>query len=123
MQQFTVGQRWVSAGELQLGVGMVLEVEFRTVSIIFPATGETRIYAKEGAPLSRVEFSIGDQISDHEGREMQVVEVEDKSNLFIYHCVDDEDQEIRLSEGKLNNFLKLNQPVQRLLNGQIDKNK
>ena len=123
MQQFTIGQRWVSAGELQLGVGMVLEVEFRTVSIIFPATGETRIYAKEGAPLSRVEFSIGDQISDHEGREMQVVEVEGKSNLFIYHCVDDEGQEIRLSEGKLNNFLKLNQPVQRLLNGQIDKNK
>ena len=30
MQQFTIGQRWVSAGELQLGVGMVLEVEFRT---------------------------------------------------------------------------------------------
>ncbi|MBC8210465.1 MAG: RNA polymerase-associated protein RapA [Gammaproteobacteria bacterium] len=123
MQQFTVGQRWVSAGELQLGVGMVLEVEFRTVSIIFPATGETRIYAKEGAPLTRVEFSPGDRISDHEGREMLVEDVEDKSDLKIYHCVSDEGEQLRLSEGKLNNFLKLNQPVQRLVNGQIDKNK
>mgnify|MGYP006863491211 CR=1 FL=1 len=89
MQQFTVGQRWVSAGELHLGVGMVLEVEFRTVSIIFPATEETRIYAKEGSPLSRVEFSVGDRISDHIGREMMVEEVEQKADLYIYHCVDD----------------------------------
>ncbi len=123
MQQFTVGQRWVSAGELHLGVGMVLEVEFRTVSIIFPATEETRIYAKEGSPLSRVEFSVGDRISDHIGREMMVEEVEQKADLYIYHCVDDAGESIRLSEGKLNNFLKLNQPAQRLLNGQIDKNK
>ena len=123
MQQFTVGQRWVSAGELQLGVGMVLEVEFRTVSIIFPATGETRIYAKQTAPLTRVEFSAGDLVSDHEGREMQVEEVEEKSHLKVYHCVTEDGERLRLSEGKLNNFLKLNQPVQRLINGQIDKNK
>jgi len=123
MQQFTVGQRWVSAGELQLGVGMVLEVEFRTVSIIFPATGETRIYAKEGAPLTRVEFLPGDRISDHEGREMLVEDVEEKSDLKVYLCVTDDGQKLRLSEGKLNNFLKLNQPLQRLINGQIDKNK
>ncbi len=123
MQQFTVGQRWISAGELQLGVGMVLEVEFRTVSIIFPATGETRIYAKDSAPLSRVEFAEGDTISDHDGREMLVEQVENKDDLYIYHCVDSDGQKIRLTEGKLNNFLKLNQPAQRLLNGQIDKNK
>lgn len=123
MQQFIVGQRWVSAGELHLGVGMVIEVEFRTVSIIFPATGETRIYAKEGSPLSRVEFAVGDQISDHDGREMEVKDVEDKSGLIIYHCIDGSGKSLQLSEGKLNNFLKLNQPAQRLLNGQIDKNK
>ncbi len=123
MQQFTVGQRWVSAGELHLGVGMVLEVEFRTVSLIFPATEETRIYAKENSPLSRVEFTEGDRISDHDGREMIVERVEEKNALYIYHCIDDNGNPVRLSEGKLNNFLKLNQPVQRLLNGQIDKNK
>ena len=42
MQEFVIGQRWISAAELQLGLGMVIETEHRTVSIVFPATGETR---------------------------------------------------------------------------------
>lgn len=123
MQQFAVGQRWVSAGELHLGIGLVLEVEFRTVSIIFPATGETRMYAKQSAPLSRVLFAVGDQITDQNNRELKVEHVESKSDLMYYHCVDDSGQQVRLSEGKLSNFLKLNHPLQRLLNGQVDKNK
>jgi ATP-dependent helicase HepA len=123
MQEFTVGQRWVSAGELQLGIGLVIEVEFRTVSIIYPATGETRVYAKQTAPLSRVMFAVGDAISDHDGVELVVEDVEQNSGLMVYQCVDHDGNQVRLSEGKLNNFLKLNQPVQRLLNGQIDKNK
>ncbi len=123
MHQFAVGQRWVSAGELHLGIGLVLEVEFRTVSIIFPATGETRMYAKHSAPLSRVMFAVGDQITDQDNRELKVLEVESKSDLLYYHCVDQSGQPVRLSEGKLSNFLKLNHPLQRLLNGQVDKNK
>jgi len=123
MQQFMVGQRWVSAGELHLGIGMVLDVEFRTVNIIFPSTGETRVYAKQTAPLSRVIFAEDDAISDQNGSEMQVVEAEQHDGLMIYHCIDESGEKIRLTEGKLNNFLSLNQPLQRLLNGQIDKNK
>ncbi len=123
MQDFTIGQRWVSAGELQLGIGMVIEVEHRTVSIIFPATGEVRVYAKQSAPLSRVSFSEGDVISDQDGRELRVESVEENKGLRVYHCVDGEGRTVRLSEGKINNFLQLNQPLQRLLNGQIDFNK
>jgi ATP-dependent helicase HepA len=123
MHEFTIGQRWVSAGELHLGVGLVLAVEHRTVSIIYPATGETRVYAKQSAPLSRVAFAAGDAISDQDGREMEVDEVEQHSGLLIYHCTTPEGDKVRLSEGKLNNFLKLNQPAQRLVNGQIDHNK
>ena len=36
MQEFVIGQRWISAAELQLGLGMVIEIEHRTVSIVFP---------------------------------------------------------------------------------------
>lgn len=123
MQQFSIGQRWISAGELHLGIGLVLEVEFRTVSIIFPSTGETRVYAKQSAPLSRVLFEVDDLVSDQQGREMRVERIEQHDGLLTYHCVDDEGQPIRLTEGKLNNFIKLNQPAQRLLNGHIEKNK
>ncbi|MDJ0833884.1 MAG: RNA polymerase-associated protein RapA [Gammaproteobacteria bacterium] len=123
MQQFTIGQRWVSAGELHLGIGMVIEVDLRTVSIIYPASGETRVYMQQSAPLSRVAFDTGDSISDHDGREMVVQQVHHKEGLITYHCVDDAGEDVRLSEGRLNNFIRLNQPLQRLLNGQIDHNK
>ena len=123
MQQFSIGQRWVSAGEIHLGIGMVLAVELRTVSIIFPATGETRVYAKDSAPLSRVQFAPGDVITDQNGCPLDVIEVEDQNGLLVYHCINEAAQPVRLSEGKLNNFLSLNQPLQRLLNGQIDRNK
>ncbi len=123
MQDFKIGQRWVSAGELHLGIGMVIEVEFRTVTIIFPANGESRVYAKQTAPLSRVVLAEGDQIKDQEGRDLLVQDVESKSGLMIYYCEDNEGKPHRLTEGKLSNYLKLNQPAQRLLNGQVDKNK
>ncbi len=74
MQDFVIGQRWISAAELQLGLGMVIEIEHRTVSIVFPATGETRIYARADAPLSRVRFRAGDWIERQDGEVLQVVQ-------------------------------------------------
>ncbi|MCP4386840.1 MAG: hypothetical protein GY802_00970, partial [Gammaproteobacteria bacterium] len=67
MQDFVIGQRWISAAELHLGLGMVIEIEHRTVSIVFPATGETRIYARADAPLTRVRFREGDWIEKQNG--------------------------------------------------------
>lgn len=122
MQEFALGQRWISTGELQLGLGMVIEVDFRTVAIIFPATGETRVYAKQSAPLTRVQFDRGDVIQDHDDNEYQVVEVVQKDDLLSYRSRDASGQEVLISEGKLNSFIHLNQPVQRLLSGQIDRN-
>ncbi len=123
MQQISVGQRWISVAELQLGIGMVIEVEHRTVSIIFPATTETRIYARQGAPLSRVQFNPGDWIQNQQGELLKVMDAGEPNGLIIYHCEDEAGQEVLLPEGKLSNFLQLNRPGERLLNGQIDRNK
>ncbi len=123
MQEISVGQRWISAAELQLGIGMVVEVEHRTVSIVFPATTETRIYARQGAPLSRVRFNSGDWILNQAGDELKVVDIDESTGLIVYRCEDKAGQVVQLAEGKLNNYLQLNRPVERLLNGQIDRNK
>jgi ATP-dependent helicase HepA len=123
MQEISVGQRWISAAELQLGIGMVVEVEHRTVSIMFPATTETRIYARQGAPLSRVRFAPGDWIQDQQGEDLKVVELDESTGLILYQCENSVGLKIELAEGKLSNFLQLNRPVERLLNGQIDRNK
>ena len=123
MQDFVIGQRWISAAELQLGLGMVIEIEHRTVSIVFPATGETRIYARADAPLTRVRFRNGDWIERQDGEILQVIELSETDGLIRYHCEDEHGQRVDLPEGRLSNFLQLNQPGERLLNAQIDRNK
>ena len=123
MQEISLGQRWVSVAELQLGIGMVIEVEHRTVSIIFPATTETRIYARQGAPLSRVRFNPGDWIQNQQGDNLKVVDLDESTGLIVYRCEDEAGQLVQLPEGKLSNYLQLNRPADRLLNGQIDRNK
>ena len=123
MQEFVVGQRWISAAELQLGLGMVIEIEHRTVSIVFPATGETRIYARADAPLTRVRFREGDWIEKQDGLILRVIELTEVNGLIVYHCEDEHGNLVQLPEGRLSNFLQLNQPAERLLNAQIDRNK
>lgn len=123
MQEFSIGQRWISAAELQLGLGMVIEIEHRTVSIIFPATAEIRIYARQDAPLTRVRFAAGDWIQNQDEQLLQVISLEEQNGLIVYHCEDEAGQSVVLPEGKLNNYLQLNRPGERLLNGQIDRNK
>ncbi len=123
MQDFVIGQRWISAAELQLGLGMVIELEHRTVSIVFPAAGETRIYARADAPLTRVRFRNGDWIERQDGEILRVVESSETDGLLRYHCEDEHGQRVDIPEGRLSNFLQLNQPGERLLNAQIDRNK
>ncbi len=123
MQEISVGQRWISAAELQLGIGQVLEVENRTVSIIFPATNETRTYARQDAPLSRVRFNPGDWVQNQQGEDLQVVELNESAGLINYHCEDKAGRVVRLAEAELSHYLQLNRPAERLLSGQIDRNK
>ena len=123
MQEFVIGQRWISAAELHLGLGMVIEIEHRTVSIIFPATGETRIYARADAPLTRVRFREGEWIEKQSGEYLRVLELEETAGLIVYYCEDEQGNRVDLPEGRLSNFLQLNQPAERLLNAQIDRNK
>ncbi|MBF4982768.1 hypothetical protein HIJ85_21170 [Cronobacter sakazakii] len=43
---FTLGQRWSSDTESELGLGTGAAVDARTVTLLFPATGENRLYAR-----------------------------------------------------------------------------
>ena len=123
MQDFVIGQRWISAAELHLGLGMVIEVEHRTVSIVFPATGETRIYARADAPLTRVRFRAGEWVEKQTGELLQVQALRENAGLIVYQCLTEQGDAVDLPEGRLSNFLQLNQPGERLLNAQIDRNK
>lgn len=122
MSDFIPGQRWISDTELQMGLGTVLSVEHRTVTILFHATGETRIYAQQTAPLTRVRFAAGDTVKSAEGWELDVTDVEEDDGLLVYIGLRDGEVAV-LDETRLDNFIQLNRPADRLFTTQIDKNK
>jgi len=125
LSEFTPGQRWISTSELQLGLGTILSVEHRTVSILFLSTGDTRIYAKQTAPLTRVRFTRGDRIRTHEGWSLRVERVSETGGLLSYHGLreDQSDTPATVEEGQLDNFIQLNGPADRLFTGQVDPDK
>jgi len=106
-----------------MGLGTVLSVDQRTVTILFIATGETRIYAKQSAPLTRIMFEVGDNVQSHDGERLRVEQIEEYEGLLTYIGKLDDGTASELEEGQLNSFIQLNRPTQRLFNGQLDRNR
>ena len=115
MQSPAPGQRWISTSEPTLGLGIVLTTEFNRVEIHFPAAEQTRLYALDTAPLIRVRFKQGDNISDAEGRQFQVAKVTEENNLLTYHS-----DTLKVPEAHLLDTLSFTSPSDRLLAGMCD---
>ena len=120
MAHFEPGQRWISDSEAELGLGTVLMQDGRMLTMLYPATGETRQYAIRNAPLTRVRFSPGDEITHFEGWKLTVQEVDDVDGLLIYHGLDAQHQSVSLPETQLSNFIQFRLASDRLFAGQID---
>ncbi|MBP7824814.1 MAG: RNA polymerase-associated protein RapA [Pseudomonas sp.] len=119
-QQYQPGQRWISDSEAELGLGTVLTSDGRLLTVLYPATGDTRQYALRNAPLTRVRFAPGDEITHFEGWKLTVQEVEDIDGLLVYHGFDSQHQPCSLPETQLSNFIQFRLASDRLFAGQID---
>ena len=86
MTEFTPGQRWLSESETELGLGLIKEVDYRLVTVSYPAVEEERTYAKNNAPLSRITFDVGDTLTTGDGLDLVVKDVEDHNGLVVYHA-------------------------------------
>ena len=120
MQDFVPGQRWLSETQAELGLGLVEAVDGRHVRIAYPATGETRLYARSEAPLARLVVERGERIRDRAGRELRVIETRVEHGLIIYRGEDAEGQLRELPEPELDDRLSFNRPGQRLLAARLD---
>jgi ATP-dependent helicase HepA len=123
LADFVPGQRWISDTELDMGLGTVMSVDQRSVKIVYLATGETRVYAKHSAPLTRARFSPGDTVKSHEDWHLTIESVQEHDGLFIYVGTSEDGEPAELPEGQLDNFIQLSRPTDRLFSGQIDANK
>lgn len=119
---FTLGQRWISDTESELGLGTVVAVDARMVTLLFPACGENRLYSRHDAPITRVMFNAGDTVTSHEGWKLAIDNVVEDNGLLIYHGVRlDTEEPAQLREVFLDNKLTFNKPQDRLFAGQIDR--
>lgn len=123
MEEFIPGQRWISSAELQLGLGTIVTSEHRTVTISFAASGETRTYAKQNAPLARVFYTQGEQIKSVSGESIEIVSVSEAAGLLTYSGTNSDGEIVILNEQQLDHSTQLNRPAERLFSGQIDKNR
>ncbi|TQV66143.1 RNA polymerase-associated protein RapA [Exilibacterium tricleocarpae] len=131
-QTFAKGQRWISNTESELGLGVVQEHLNRRITLYFPANDETRTYADNNAPLTRVAYRAGEQIQYGGGRSLTVIEVMENNGCLIYAGVaaagspapgTDAEQiteQIIVPETELDSDVPFGGPKERLLAGQID---
>ncbi|MFS6802670.1 RNA polymerase-associated protein RapA [Edwardsiella tarda] len=120
---FTLGQRWISDTESELGLGTVVALDARMVTLLFPATGENRLYARNDSPITRVMFNPGDTITTHEGWQLCIEEVQEQDGLLTYigkRC-DNDETPVAVREVLLDSRLTFSKPQDRLFAGQIDR--
>lgn len=122
MSDFSPGQRWISDGEAELGLGTVLNCDARSVTILFSASQETRTYNTRQAPLTRVMFGSGDRVISADGWQMVVDDSKETHGLITYIGEDKEGNLRELPEAKLADTMQFDQARDRLLTGQVDRN-
>lgn len=121
MSDFIPGQRYISDGETELGLGTILTSDYRSVTVLFAASDETRTYSLRDAPLTRVVFGRGDRIDTDDGRQMLVSDLCEAQGLITY-LGEDRRGACELPESRINDRMQFHQARDRLLTGQIDRN-
>src|SRR5690606_23912171 len=101
----------------------LIDVDERSVSILFPKSDETRVYARSNAPLSRIVFNVKDELQDQEGTKWIVESVEDRNGVVRYHVVrtlgDGTEERKSLNETRIGATIQLSKPLDRLLASQV----
>jgi ATP-dependent helicase HepA len=117
MKQFIIGQRWISESEPELGLGVIVEVEGKTVTCFFPAAKVDRRYGLSTAPLRRIKYLVGDEVKGQDGQSFIVEKLIENEGLVTYLGANE-----TLSETKLADTLSFSKPEERLFAGNIDSN-
>ncbi|WP_148255242.1 RNA polymerase-associated protein RapA [Aidingimonas lacisalsi] len=122
MSDFSPGQRWISDGEAELGLGTVLNCDNRMVTVLFAASQETRTYSTRQPPLTRVVFGSGDRVQSTEGWQLIVDDSKEVNGLIVYIGEDSQGHWRELPEAQLADTMQFDQARDRLLTGQVDRN-
>jgi len=96
--KFAIGQKWTSYAEPELGIGQIIKQDFRTISLLFPVSGECRTYNSKGEPpLKRYVLKLGEKATSVKGASLFVEEIVEENGLLQYKSKDKS-----ISEAQLN---------------------
>ena len=84
MRMYKPGQRFVSQSEPELGLGVVSEVQGRTVKFLFPLVGEVRLYRTDNAPVDRFILQPGETVKNDKGVSFAVESLREVDDLVVY---------------------------------------
>ncbi len=112
---FSIGQRWFSKTEPELGLAIVEAVDDRLVNLYYPAAQESRAYNKKSAPLQRLIFQVGEIVKSEDGTEFEVQQLKEQNGVVFYLG---EGQV--LPETQLESSVSLIKPQERLFAGDFD---
>ncbi|MGL5334957.1 MAG: RNA polymerase-associated protein RapA [Enterovibrio sp.] len=120
---YSLGQRWISDAEHELGLGTVVAIDARTVTLMFAACEENRLYSRSDAPITRVIFNQGDTIQSQDGWFLTIEQVQEKQGVITYIGKNNEtgEENVALREIFLNHQICFNKPQDKLFAGQIDR--
>ena len=118
---FAIGQRWISETENSLGLGMITDLDFRSITLHFPATDETRIYAVAQAPLTRIVLNKGEQLHHQAGWQGEVLDVQEMNGLLFYLVKNAQGEDVIVNEKELSPIISFSQAKDRLFSSQIDR--
>lgn len=118
---FAIGQRWISETENNLGLGMITALDFRSVTLHFPATDETRIYAVAQSPLTRIVLNKGEQLHHQAGWQGEVLDVQEMNGLLFYLVKNAQGEDVIVNEKELSPIISFSQAKDRLFSSQIDR--
>ncbi|TXL16611.1 RNA polymerase-binding ATPase [Methylococcaceae bacterium HT3] len=120
MSGFVIGQRWMSASEPELGLGMVSGVATNRVTVLYLACEEQRVYAQDNAPLTRVRFSVDEEIETENGEQGVVKKLDEYEGLIHYQLLNQQGEVLLVDEMSLSHHIQFNKPQDKLFIGQAE---
>ena len=116
----SIGQRWVAESEIELGLGIIAEINDRTVTVFFPAADVERQYATHSLPLSRIRYEPG-QTAEAIEYAFIVQSVTDNGRLIYEGIRTDTEEAVTVDEIQLSPVIALHTAMDRLVTKQLDK--
>ncbi len=111
INNYIPGQCYISSAETTLGVGIVLKLIDRLVTVSFPSANESRNYATHSAPLTRLIHEVDSKVFTSNEQSYIIKNIIELSSGLVEY---DMGNDIIIAESEITSAVDFNTPLKRL---------